>query len=135
MSSLKASLESLAAGFAIDVVRAIQGASLLELRREVVGSSIRERTRAESPPLRLVKRMVKPSSSGRLRRRSSEDIAAVLESVIKLLRNHTSGLAAEQIRGTLQMQSREMPRILSDGLRRGTLRKEGQKRATKYFAV
>src|SRR5690348_6339819 len=113
MGSLKASLESLAAGFAVDVVRAIQGASLLELHREVAGASIRERTAAVSPPLGKSKR----PGSGRLRRRSSEDIAAVLESVMHLLRDHRGGLGAEQIRRTLQMQSREMPRVLSEGLR------------------
>jgi hypothetical protein len=33
------------------------------------------------------------------------------------------------------MQSKEMPRVLSEGLAKRKLKKKGQKRATTYFAV
>jgi hypothetical protein len=43
-------------------------------------------------------------------------------------------MRAEQIRAQLKMQSKEMPRVLAEGLAKRKLRKKGQKRATTYFA-
>jgi energy-converting hydrogenase A subunit M len=129
MSSLRASLESLAASFAHDLVRAIQGSSLEELRSEVAGASRRGRPAASAPP-----KAVKRAKGGRLSRRSAEDIAAALEKIVGLLKKHTEGLRAEQIRKALHMQAKEMPRVLSEGLGKKKLKKKGQKRATTYFA-
>jgi hypothetical protein len=42
---------------------------------------------------------------------------------------------AEQIRDALKMQSKEMPRVLQEGLAKKKLKSKGQKRATTYFAV
>jgi hypothetical protein len=130
MSSLRESLQSLAAGFAIDLVRAIQGASLAELHSEVAGVVKRERS-AQETSLKAVMR----SNGGRLPRRSTDDIAGALNRVVDVLRGHDGGLRAERIREMLCMQSKELPRVLSEGLGRGKLRKEGQKRATTYFAI
>jgi hypothetical protein len=136
MSSLRESLESLAAGFTIDLVRAIQGASLTELRREVAGAVKRERrTEERSGGEWSSRKAVRPTNGARLSRRSTEDIAGALDRVVGLLRAHDKGLRAEQIREMLQIQSKELPRVLSEGLDRGKLRKAGHKRATTYFAV
>jgi hypothetical protein len=132
MSSLREALESLAAGFAIDLVRAIQGSSLVELHREVAGTSKRERPLAQGVPLRAVGQR---SQAMRQRRRSFEDIASALDRVVDTLRSQPSGLRAEQIRSMLHMQAKEMPRVLSEGLDQGKLRREGRKRATTYFAT
>jgi energy-converting hydrogenase A subunit M len=129
MSSLRTSLESLAASFANDLVRAIQGSSLEELRSEVGGASRRGRP-ATSAPAKAVKR----SKGGRLSRRSAADIAAALDGIVGLLKKHQAGLRAEQIRKALHMQAKEMPRVLSEGLSKKKLKKKGQKRATTYFA-
>ena len=130
MSSLRASLESLAAAFAIDLVRAIQGASLVEFQQEVATAAKRDRPLGERS---TTTRAWLPNRE-RLDRRSAEDIAAALDRIISLLRGRDGGLRAEQIREMLRMQSKEMPRILSEGLRQAKLRKVGQKRATTYFA-
>ena len=45
------------------------------------------------------------------------------------------GLRAEQIRAALKMQSKEMPRVLQEGLAKEKLKSKGQKRATMYFAA
>jgi hypothetical protein len=131
MSSLKTSLESLAATFAADVVRAIQGTSLKELSSEVGGASKRGRPAAVSPS----PKGVKPSTGGRLQRRSAADIGEALDKIVTLLKGHKQGLRAEQIRQGLHMQAKEMPRVLSEGLVKRKLKKKGQKRATTYFAT
>lgn len=130
MSSLKRNLESLAASFATDVVRAIQGASLEELRSEVVGGSRRSAlSAATSVPAKAVRR----GRSGRLPRRSPDDIAKALDGVVALVRKHKGGLRAEQIRQQLGMLPKEMPRVLQEGLSKRVLKSKGQKRATTYF--
>jgi hypothetical protein len=131
MSSLRTSLESLAATFASDLVRAIQASSLEELRTEVVGGAKRGRPAAVGTPQRATKR----AGGRRLNRRSAEDIAATLDRIVGVLKKHQGGLRAEQIRKTLQMQAKEMPRVLAEGLGKRKLKKKGQKRATTYFAV
>lgn len=76
----------------------------------------------------------KKSATGRLARRSVEDISGVVDSIVALLGQHSDGLRAEQIRGALGLDAKELPRPLADGLAAGTITKTGQKRATTYFA-
>jgi hypothetical protein len=148
MSALKSSLQSLAASFAEDVVRAIQGASLQELLGEVAGGSARTqpKSRGRSSVGAAVHTSVPhvdgaakasrgPTRRGRLKRRSAEDIATTLGSIVSLLKQHSAGLRAEQIRKQLSMQAKELPRPLAEGLAAKALRKKGQKRATVYFAT
>jgi hypothetical protein len=146
MSALKSSLQSLAASFAEDVVRAIQSASLQELLGEVTTKQGRTAARsrgaaAASNGGAAGAESVRPARSpaltrrGRLKRRSAEDIAATLNSIVSLLKQHSSGLRAEQIRKQLSMQAKELPRPLAEGLQAKALRKKGQKRATVYFAT
>ena len=73
--------------------------------------------------------------SGRLARRSIEDITKALDQVVALVKGKKDGLRAEQIRAALKMQSKEMPRVLKEGLDKKKLKAKGQKRATTYFAA
>ena len=72
-------------------------------------------------------------SSGRLARRSPEQIARALDQVISLVKSNKRGLRAEQIREKLGMRKEEMPRVLKEGLSRKALKSKGQKRSTTYF--
>ncbi|HEX4446444.1 MAG TPA: hypothetical protein VH044_06910 [Polyangiaceae bacterium] len=143
MSALKSSLQSLAASFAEDVVRAIQGASLQELLGEVAGSRARRGPAAPAPAAAPASEPDGPraarapvlSRKGRLKRRSADDIAATLGSIVSLLKQNPAGLRAEQIRAQLSMLAKELPRPLAEGLASKALRKKGQKRATVYFAA
>src|SRR5258708_22587865 len=135
MSTLKSRLDSLASSFASEVVRAIQGASLEEILGEVGGakrgpgrprrSQVTESTPAQTPKAR---------KSGRLARRSPEDVKATLDKVHALVKSAKSGLRAEQIRKALKIDVREIPRVLKEGLASKKLTSKGQKRATTYFA-
>jgi hypothetical protein len=134
--SLRASLESLASTFASSVLQAIRSASLEELLGEG-GEGARRR------PGRPPNSKATPASSaapgkrksGRLARRSPEQIAKALDQVVALVKAKKDGLRAEQIRAALKMQSKEMPRVLKEGLDRKKLKAKGQKRATTYFAA
>jgi hypothetical protein len=70
--------------------------------------------------------------SGRLPRRSAEEIAAALDEIVGLVRKHDDGLRAEEIRVKLGMQAKEMPRLLKEGLATKKLKAKGRKRATTY---
>ena len=131
MPTLRSQLDSLAASFANAVVDAIRGASLHEL----VASDARP-TPAARPSSGPAAKATAPKTtrSGRLKRRSSEDIGQVLDQIVALVKKNKDGLRAEQIRTELNLQAKELPRVLKEGLSSKRLRKAGQKRATVYSA-
>ncbi len=132
MPTLRSQLDSLAAAFASAVVDAIRGASLHEL----VASDGRAAPAARAASSAPVAKTASPKTtrSGRLKRRSSEDIGQVLDQIVSLVKKNKDGLRAEQIRAELDLQAKELPRVLKEGLRSKRLRKTGQKRATVYSA-
>ena len=140
MSTLKSRIDTLASSFANEVVRAIQGASLEELLTEVGGTGPRRgpgrpTTSSRSNGASATAAEPKMRKSGRLARRSAEDIAKMLDQVLAVVKKHKDGLRAEQIRAELRLQAKEMPRILKEGLGKKKLKAKGQKRATTYFAA
>jgi hypothetical protein len=130
MPTLRSQLDSLAATFASAVVNAIRGASLHEL---VADGRTTPAARPTSGPVAKAA-VPKTTRSGRLKRRSTEDIGQVLDQVVSLVKKNRDGLRAEQIRTELSLQAKELPRVLKEGLRSKRLRKAGQKRATVYSA-
>jgi len=76
----------------------------------------------------------KGASRRRLARRSPNDINNVVEQIVSLLSKKTEGLRSEDIRRELGLAANEMPRPLAEGLKTKKLSKEGEKRATVYFA-
>lgn len=58
----------------------------------------------------------------------------MIESIVDLLQKSASGLRAEQIRETLGVEAKELPRPLAEAISSGRITKTGQKRATTYFA-
>jgi hypothetical protein len=144
-NSLRSNIQAAAAVFTASVLDAIRGASLEELLAESSAGSGR---RGPGRPPRLSRlpsaaplagagapRAARTTRSGRLKRRSADDIAAALDRVVQLVKKHKAGLRAEQIREELRMQSKEMPRILKEGLTKKKLKAKGQKRATTYTAA
>ena len=129
-----------ASTFAEQVLRSIRGASLHELvgakddgfvgngrRVKVAAGGDRELAPLSTPPARKGK-------NGRLPRRSAEEIAKTLDKIVLLIKTHKNGLRAEEIRTKLGMLSKEMPRILKEGVAKKKLTSKGQKRATTYSA-
>jgi hypothetical protein len=151
-NALRSNIQQLASTFAAAVVSAIRGANLddiLSLAESGEGSEsapARARTRTtttakrKAAPAALAAAAPSPaparkSKGGRLRRRSAEDIAKALAQVVSLVKTKKAGLRAEQIRAALKMESKEMPRILKEGLGKKVLKSRGQKRSTTYTAA
>lgn len=130
MSNLRSRLAELASSFTDSVIDAIRGTSLEELLTE---TGARPKSRPAEASARAAPRVARPAS-GRLPRRSAEDIAAELDKIVALVQTHRDGLRAEEIRMELGMQAKELPRVLKEGLSSKRLRSKGQKRATTYFA-
>jgi len=132
MPTLRSQLDALASSFANAVVDAIRGASLQELL--ATGGKRADAPRraavAAAPPARSAS---KSTRTGRLKRRSADDIGKILDDVVSLVKSKKDGLRAEEIRSELGLQSKELPRVLKEGLTSKRLRKSGQKRATIYF--
>jgi hypothetical protein len=129
MPNLRSRLADLATAFADSVVDAIRSSSLHELLNETSHSKVARgdvagRATSQAPR----------SASGRLPRRSADEIAAVLDQIVALVSKHKDGLRAEQIRSELSLQAKELPRVLKEGLTTKKLRCKGQKRATTYFS-
>ena len=129
--SLRTQLDALASSFASAVVEAIRGASLHELggetgngRRRVAGGG------GQPDPLSVPEEegqeRTTPSTFGRGDREA-------LDKIVLLVKTHKNGMRAEEIRSTLGMESKEMPRILKEGLAKKKLTSKGNKRATTYF--
>jgi hypothetical protein len=133
--SLRSSLNALAASFADSILDAIRGASLEDLLGETRGGARRGPGRPpKSKGAPAAAAATRARKSGRLARRSPEQIAKALDQVVALVKSKKDGLRAEQIRAALKMQSKEMPRVLQEGLSKKKLKSKGQKRATTYFA-
>jgi hypothetical protein len=134
MPTLRSQLDALASSFANAVVDAIRGASLQELLATGGKRGEPAPRRAPSAAAAAPARPAKGARSGRLKRRSAEDIGKILDEVVSLVKSKKDGMRAEEIRTDLGLQSKELPRVLKEGLTSKRLRKSGQKRATVYFS-
>ena len=132
MSKLRATIEAQAMQFASAIVQALRGASLEELMT-ISGGGGRIVSRGGSSMARTSGTGA-AKKNGRLGRRSAEEIAKTLGQIVAVLAQHPEGLRAEQIKAALQLDKREMPRPIAEGLKTGALKKSGQKRATIYKA-
>jgi hypothetical protein len=130
-NQLHSRISVLVASFVDSVLEAVKSSSLEEI---LDGSgALRAAPRATRAAFAPRAARVPEARSGRLPRRSAEDIAKTLAIVVSLLGSRKNGLRAEQIRTELNMQAKELPRILKEGLDRKKIRAVGQKRATTYF--
>jgi hypothetical protein len=127
--SLQKTIEEQAARFAEAIVAALRGASLDEIvgltgERAARGGAKRSTSAPGAP------KAAKPT--GRLGRRTADDIRRTLDQIVNVLGKHESGLRAEQIKAALGLDKREMPKPIGLGLKEGVLQKSGEKRATVY---
>jgi hypothetical protein len=141
-TSLRSALDSLAQSFASGVLAAIRTASLDDLLAEGGGASARRgpgrprgSTTKSTATAARASAPARTTTKGRLVRRSQADIEKTLAQVVALVRKSKGGLRSEQIRATLKLDRRELPRVLYEGLSKKKLKSKGQKRATTYSAV
>jgi hypothetical protein len=113
--TLQSTLEDLASKFAQDIIAAMCATPLEELLGEATPA-----------------RAAAPRKTGRLPRRSEEDIGKVVDRICGLLAKSKDGLRAEALREKLGISAKELPRPLADALNNKKIVKSGQKRATVY---
>ena len=144
MSTLKATIDSLAADFAHKLIAAIKSASFQEIL--AVGGATAARRPGRPPGSKNVAQASHAAPAGapaapkagrkkggRLARRSPADLARVKTEIVSLLAKHPKGLRAEEIRGKLNLSKQEVPRPIADALAERLITKKGEKRATTYF--
>jgi len=147
MSNLRSTIEALASQFASSVLGALRSASIDELVNVAGagggGGAVRRgpgrpRAAAAATAVAVEAESASPRGrrgrGGRLGRRSADDISAMIESIVGALQKAGSGQRAEQIRETLGVEAKELPRPLAEAISTGRITKTGQKRATTYFA-
>jgi hypothetical protein len=137
-TSLRSLISDLASKFATSVVAAIRAASLEEILGETAGDPPRRgpgRPRGSSNKTSNASASASRKAGGRLRRRSREEIMKALENVVALVKSKKDGLRAGQIRAELNMEAKELPRVLREGLLKKQLKSNGRKRATLYTAT
>jgi hypothetical protein len=127
MPTLQSAIHALAEQFADGVLQAIRSSSLEEIIGEAAPARARARGRGRpgAPP---------GPTKGRLRRRSTKDLAKVAESIVALVSKHREGMKGERIRAELGIPKNAWLRPLGLALQTKKLRKTGEKRATRYFA-
>lgn len=113
--NLQNTIQELSAKLASEILLAFKGATFAEIAE--VGGKPGKRTKA----------------SGKRIRRSLEDIQAMAKKVAKSI--PSAGMRAEQIRESLDIDRKDLPRILREALTLKLVKSKGQKRATTYFAV
>lgn len=137
MSTLQSRIQALSAAFADSIIAALRETSISELTSAAgVGGggrgkhvhSISENIEETPTP-----RAAKAKKTGRLARRSEEDIAKVVEEILVVVKKHPEGIRAEELREELGLDKKEMPKPMLVALANGSLRKEGEKRATVYY--
>jgi hypothetical protein len=128
-TSLRSALDSLARSFASGVLAAIRAASIDDLLAESGGGARRGAGRPRGGGTRA-----KTTKSGRLARRSAADIAKAVDGVVALVKKSKIGLRSEEIKKALNLDVREVPRILKTAVKTKKLKAKGQKRATVYSA-
>ncbi len=133
MPNLRSELSALADTFANSVLAAIRTASIEDLLAESGGAARKGPARPGGTTTGSPK--AKRTNGGRLARRSPEDIAKALAQVVALVKKSKTGMRAEEIRKELDLDVREMPRVLREGVAKKALKSKGQKRAPTYSAA
>ena len=136
MPNLNTTIQSLAAKFASELVVALRGLSLDEILAVGAGKSTPapRAARATTAAKPAAKSVAAKAPKSRIRR-SLADIEGVTSQIVALLKKNPKGLRAEQIQAALKLAKNESPRPLAHGLAKKTLKKQGKKRSTTYFAA
>ena len=137
--SLKNRIASLAEEFSAGVLAAIRSASLEEILSEGSRGSAPRASASAAPagsagPAKRGPGRPRGRKSGRLARRSPEQIAQVVESIVAALKKNKAGMRSEQLQKLLNLDKKEISGPLNEALEGKKITKKGQRRATTYFA-
>ena len=137
INPLRTELETLASTLTATIVDAIQSLSLAEIFDIPQGKLVQRapgRPRGRSTKATLVADASTPPRPGRPVETKTQDTGAVLELVVKYLRSHP-GSAGEEARKHLCLVKHTWNARVSRAIKEGRVRKEGDRRATRYWAT
>lgn len=123
MSNLQARLQEARQRYELEIL-----AIVAEETEGVVAKPAAARAPATAP----VVARAKPVESGKRRRRTAEQIEAVLVEVIEALKGSEDGAGIEWLHKRTNIEKADLSRALSVGLESHQLQKVGERRATKY---
>jgi hypothetical protein len=135
MSALRRAIATLAEEFANQVVAALRSASFGDIA--ALSGNTPVRRGPGRPPKNAAAASPAPATRGRRggrRRRTNADLEALGGRIVETVRGSANGMRAEAIRDALGVARKELPRAISQLLATGALKKQGQRRATTYFA-
>ena len=133
--SLKNRISALAEEFSAGVLAAIRSASLEEILSEGGRSSSHSVVSSTSAAPAEKRGPGRPRGrKSRLARRSPEQIAQVVESIVGALKKHKAGMRSEQLQKLLSLDKKEISGPLTEALSGRKITKKGERRATTYFA-
>ena len=147
--NLKNHISALAEEFSAGVLAAIRSASLEEILAGGSAASAKRgpgrppkssngtavaRGGGGQPDLLGATTGAKRGKGGRLARRSPEQIAQVVESIVGALKKSKDGMRSEQLQKLLKLDKKEISGPLAEALDGKKITKKGQRRATTYFA-
>ena len=99
-----------------------------------IRAAVRTRVAKPMPAPKAAPKALPAKAGARLKRRSPEEIEALVKSISGLLKKK-GPMRAEHIRSELGMQSKELPKLLKQGLKDKLLKSKGERRATEYTAA
>lgn len=133
MEQLREKIASLSADFAAGVMAAIRESSLEDLIGDRFNGSTRAAVSATDKPRRGPGRPPGPSKkTGRLARRSAEDIDEMADKIVAYVKQAGVPMRAEAVRAALAIDKKEWMKPLQLALDTKGLKKQGNKRATEY---
>jgi len=137
MSTLKATLETLASAFSQQVLSALQGASLADIAQLAGAQAPSRAPRAVKAPKAATGEDPAPAlrRGGKRVRRTAADLEITIGKIVALLSKNPDGLRSEDIRTRLGLQAKDMPKPLALAISSKQVKKKGAKRATTYFAA
>lgn len=124
--NLRNKVQELAVKFATDLAEA-----LVEMIRE---QPISELSGAGTASASKAPVATKTAPTGRLIRRSDEELQGIVEQIVSVVKAAAEGLQSEEIQAQTGLSKKEVVRPVQLALESGALRKEGAKRGTRYFA-
>jgi hypothetical protein len=132
-NALRTELEALASTFATAIVETIRSSSLAE----ILDVNVPQETPAPRSPRGSTTKGTERSTSprpGRPLGSTSHDTGATVELLVKYLRSHP-GSPGEEARKSLGLLKHTWNARVSRAIKEGKVRKEGELRSTRYWAV
>lgn len=136
MATLKSVIDSCSAAFAASLLAGLQDLPLSELTNLGGAAAAKKVTtvvidHAVKAPKAA---KAKTTSTGRLARRDPASLQLVIDNIVALLATGgDEGFSSEQLQTALGIDKKELTRPVVLALEQGVIRKEGEKRGTRYF--